>query len=48
MSVYTRVSKQDLEAFLKGFDLGQLLSFRGIEGGIENTNYLKFLIIELG
>jgi homoserine kinase type II len=39
MSVYTRVSKQDLEAFLKGFDLGQLLSFRGIEGGIENTNY---------
>ena len=39
MSVYTRISTQELEDFLQEFNLGKLLSFRGIEGGIENTNY---------
>ncbi len=39
MSVFTRISRQTLENFLCGFDQGQLLSFKGISEGIENTNY---------
>lgn len=39
MSVYTRVGRAELEAFLLNYPLGQLLSYQGIEDGIENTNY---------
>lgn len=39
MSVFTRISRQTLEKFLSGFDQGQLLSFKGVSEGIENTNY---------
>ena len=39
MSVFTRISRQTLEHFLAGFDQGQLLSFKGVSEGIENTNY---------
>ncbi|ASP38064.1 homoserine kinase [Bacterioplanes sanyensis] len=39
MSVYTTLSQADMEALLAQFDLGELLSFKGIEAGIENTNY---------
>ncbi|WP_421868537.1 homoserine kinase [Motiliproteus sp.] len=39
MAVYTRISRDDLNAFLGDFELGQLIDFKGIDGGIENTNY---------
>nr|CAA6808529.1 MAG: Homoserine kinase (EC [uncultured Thiotrichaceae bacterium] len=39
MAVYTPVSHQELSAFLVNFDIGKLLSYEGIEAGIENTNF---------
>ena len=40
MAVYTDVSDQALTAFLGAYDLGQLLSFKGIAEGVENSNFL--------
>ena len=40
MAVYTEVSDEALRAFLADYDLGKVLSFKGIAGGVENTNYL--------
>jgi homoserine kinase type II len=40
MAVYTEVSDGDLAHFLAGYDLGRLLSYKGIAEGVENTNYL--------
>ena len=40
MAVYTQVFDEDLERFLGGYDLGQILSFKGIAEGVENSNYL--------
>src|SRR6476619_4325693 len=40
MAVYTEVSDEDLFAFLAAYDLGQVLSFKGIAEGVENSNYL--------
>jgi homoserine kinase type II len=40
MAVYTDVGDADLEAFLAGYDLGALLSFKGIAEGVENSNFL--------
>ena len=40
MAVYTEVSDEALEAFLEAYDLGQVLSLKGIAGGVENTNYM--------
>ena len=39
MSVYTVISQEVMEQFIQGFDIGTLLSYRGIDEGIENTNY---------
>lgn len=39
MAVFTRITKQELQEWLEGRDCGELLSFEGIESGIENTNY---------
>ena len=39
MSVYTHLSQQDIEQFLTRYDIGRLVHFSGIEGGVENTNY---------
>ena len=43
MAVYTEVSQSDLETLLQDFQLGRLISFKGIDGGIENTNYFVTL-----
>jgi len=40
MAVYTEVSDDDLKAFMAAYELGQLISFKGIAEGVENTNYL--------
>jgi homoserine kinase type II len=40
MAVYTDVSAEDLGAFLADYDLGELLSYKGIAEGVENSNFL--------
>jgi homoserine kinase type II len=40
MAVYTEVTQAALEGFLKDYDLGRVTAFKGIAGGVENTNYL--------
>ncbi|MGI3901341.1 MAG: homoserine kinase [Janthinobacterium lividum] len=39
MAVYTDVSDADLSEFLGRYDVGRLLSCKGIAEGVENTNY---------
>ncbi len=39
MSVYTVITKSELQSFLTDYDLGELTQFEGISAGIENTNY---------
>ncbi|MSQ72017.1 MAG: homoserine kinase [Betaproteobacteria bacterium] len=39
MSVFTKVSPQELGAWLKGYAVGTLTELKGITAGIENTNY---------
>lgn len=39
MAVYTEVSDDEARALLRSLGLGDLKSLRGIQGGIENTNY---------
>ena len=39
MAVYTDVGDEELAAFLATYDLGRLLSCKGIAEGVENTNY---------
>lgn len=39
MSVYTAIDTGQLETLLHDYHLGTLIQFRGIEAGIENTNY---------
>jgi homoserine kinase type II len=40
MAVYTEVSDEELAAFIASYGLGELLSFKGIAEGVENTNYI--------
>ena len=40
MAVYTDVTAEDLTAFLTGYDIGELLSYKGIAEGVENSNFL--------
>lgn len=39
MSVYTLIERDELEAFLRHYTLGELVAYEGISAGIENTNY---------
>jgi homoserine kinase type II len=39
MAVFTEVSPDEARALMHQLQLGELTSLRGIEGGIENTNY---------
>jgi homoserine kinase type II len=40
MAVYTDVMAEDLAAFLAGYDVGELLAYKGIAEGVENSNFL--------
>ncbi len=40
MAVYTRIRTQELEKFVESYDIGSLLSCKGIAEGVENSNYL--------
>ena len=39
MAVYTKLNQNKIEEILSNYNLGKLNSFKGIEEGIENTNY---------
>ena len=39
MAVFTEVSQAQANGLMQSLNLGQLVALRGIEGGIENTNY---------
>jgi homoserine kinase type II len=40
MAVYTDVTDEEINEFLAGYDLGSLLSYKGIAEGVENSNFL--------
>jgi len=40
MAVYTHVEHQDLVTFLTAYDIGEVVSYKGIAEGVENSNYL--------
>jgi homoserine kinase type II len=40
MAVYTDISETDLAAFLRDYDVGEMLSYKGIAAGVENSNFL--------
>lgn len=40
MAVYTEVNDDELAAFLRGYDVGELVSYKGIAEGVENSNFL--------
>jgi len=40
MAVYTDVNEDQLRAFLGEYDVGTLLSYKGIAEGVENSNFL--------
>lgn len=42
MAVYTKITEDELETFLAGYNLGNLESFEGIAQGVSNTNYHVF------
>ena len=44
MAVYTKLDWVDIEEILSSYSIGTLKDFKGIEEGIENTNY--FLIVD--
>jgi len=40
MAVYTEINDEELARFVAGYDIGELMSYKGIAEGVENTNYL--------
>jgi homoserine kinase type II len=40
MAVYTDVTDIELKAFLAGYNIGELTSYRGIAEGVENSNFM--------
>ena len=40
MAVYTEVSDEDLNAFAAAYDIGEIVSCKGIAEGVENSNYM--------
>ena len=44
MAVYTKFDKKDIEEILLNYSIGKLQAFKGIQEGIENTNY--YLLVD--
>lgn len=42
MAVYTDVSAEELQDFLADYNIGRLVSLKGIAEGVENSNYFVF------
>lgn len=40
LAVYTDITEAELRAFLEPYDIGELLSYKGIAEGVENSNFL--------
>src|ERR1700727_3028526 len=40
MAVYTDVAADELAEFLGAYDIGEILSYKGIAEGVENSNFL--------
>ena len=40
MAIYTQISSKEIRFIEKNYNLGKIISFKGIKKGIENTNYL--------
>jgi homoserine kinase type II len=40
MAVYTEVPDEELAAFVAQYDIGRVVSYKGIAEGVENSNYL--------
>lgn len=40
MAVYTDISEDDLKHFIAAYEAGELLSYKGIAEGVENSNFL--------
>ncbi len=40
MAVYTEITDDELAGFLARYEIGQVLSFKGIAEGVENSNFL--------
>jgi homoserine kinase type II len=40
MAVYTDIQAEELQGFLAGYEIGSLLSYKGIAEGVENSNFL--------
>ena len=40
MAIYIKISRNDVSAIEKKFNIGKIISYNGIKKGIENTNYL--------
>ena len=43
MAVYTKLNKEDIDEILTNYSIGSLKEFKGIEEGIENTNYFMLV-----
>ena len=39
MAVYTEIGDEELAAFLEAYDVGRLVSYKGIAEGVENSNF---------
>ncbi|MEQ1888767.1 MAG: homoserine kinase [Alphaproteobacteria bacterium] len=40
MAVYTEVSDEELDAFIAEYDIGRVISCKGVAEGVENSNYM--------
>ena len=40
MAVYTHVSAEEISDFIKTYDVGDVVTFKGIAEGVENTNFI--------
>ncbi len=46
MAVYTEIPDDEFDAFMQSYDVGQVLSYKGIAEGVENSNFL--VVTEVG